>query len=219
MMSIGTQSMGTATSGTLAQQVMPRQGFLSNEWVYNLTLALFGSWFVALCAQISIPLGFTPVPITGQTLGVLLAGSLLGTRTGTLALLLYLAQGAIGFPFFADGASGVQVLYGSTAGYLVGFVIAAGVVGWLAERGWDRQVGTTVLAMVIGTVLLYVPGVLWLATFPLEDGAGAMGIAKAFELGVLPFLLGAAIKIALASAALPGGWKLLKLNKSRQDEE
>jgi biotin transport system substrate-specific component len=199
---------GTPTSQTLAQRLMPRQGILENAWVYNLMLTFLGSWFVALLAQISIPLGFTPVPITGQTLGVLLVGSLLGTRLGTLALLLYVAQGAIGLPFFADGNSGVQVLYGSTAGYIFGFVLAAALTGRLAERGWDRKVSTTVLSMVLGTVLIYVPGVLWLAGF-------VGGLSEAVVLGVLPFLLGAVIKIAVAAGVLPGAWKLLGSDKKR----
>ncbi len=199
---------GTPTSQTLAQRIVPRQGILENAWVYNLMLTVLGSWFVALLAQISIPLGFTPVPITGQTLGVLLVGSLLGTRLGTLALLLYVAQGAIGLPFFADGNSGVQVLYGSTAGYIFGFVLAAALTGWLAERGWDRKVSTTVLSMVLGTVLIYVPGVLWLAGF-------VGGLGEAMVLGVLPFLLGAVIKIAVAAGVLPGAWKLLGSEKTR----
>ncbi|MFP4437278.1 MAG: biotin transporter BioY [Chloroflexaceae bacterium] len=199
---------GTPTSQTLAQRIVPRQGILENAWVYNLMLTVLGSWFVALLAQISIPLGFTPVPITGQTLGVLLVGSLLGTRMGTLALLLYVAQGAIGLPFFADGNSGVQVLYGSTAGYIFGFVLAAALTGWLAERGWDRKVSTTVLSMVIGTVLIYIPGVIWLAGF-------VDSLQEAVVLGVLPFLLGAVIKIAVAAGVLPGAWKLLGSEKKR----
>ncbi len=208
-MTIGT----TTTQGTLAQHVLPRKGWLENELTYGLVLALLGSWFVALCAQISIPLGFTPVPITGQTLGVMLAGGLLGTRIGTLALGLYIAQGAIGFPFFADGRSGVEVLAGSTAGYLLGFVLAAALVGYLAERGWDRGFWSTVAAMVLGTVLIYVPGVLWLSTFPLGDGSAPMGLSRAIELGVTPFLFGAVVKIALAALVLPGGWNLLKRKK------
>jgi biotin transport system substrate-specific component len=199
---------GTQKTETLAQRVVPRQGMLENVWVYNLLLTFLGSWFVALLAQISIPLGFTPVPITGQTLGVLLVGSLLGTRMGTIALLLYVAQGAIGFPFFSDGGSGVEVLYGSTAGYIFGFVLAAALTGWLAERGWDKKVSTTVLSMVLGSVLIYIPGVLWLSTF-------VGGLGEALALGVLPFLPGAAVKIAVAAGVLPGGWKLLGSDKQR----
>jgi biotin transport system substrate-specific component len=205
--------MSNSTTATLAQAALPRRGLLQHGWLYHTLLAFCGSWFVALLAQISIPLGFTPVPITGQTLGVLLVGSLLGTRLGTIALLLYVAQGAIGFPFFADGNSGVQVLYGSTAGYILGFVLAAALTGWLAERGWDRHVGMTVLSMALGTLLIYVPGVLWLATFPAIGGLG-----NAMALGVLPFLPGAAIKIGLAALVLPGGWQLLKAGRKRSEE-
>lgn len=205
-------SMSTSYTGTLAQQAIPQRGFLSNAWVYNMVLALLGSWFVALLAQISIPLGFSPVPITGQTLGVLLVGSLLGSRTGTLALLLYLVQGAVGMPFFSEGGSGVQHLYGATGGYLVGFVVAAAVTGWLAARGWDKRVSTTVASMVLGTLIIYVFGVPWLAQF-------VGGMEQAFVLGVAPFIPGAIIKIGVAAAVLPGGWKLLGLSKERETKD
>jgi biotin transport system substrate-specific component len=201
--------VSNSTTGTLAQQVVPRQGILSNKWVYELVLVLAGSWFVALTAQISIPLPFSPVPITGQTLGVLLVGSLLGTRLGLLALLVYLLQAVVGLPFFAGGASGIEHMMGATLGYLVAFPIAAALSGWLAERGWDRRISTTVASMTLGTLIIFVLGAAWIAF-----GVGA-GIERALTLGVLPFIPGAIIKIAVAAGVLPGGWKLLGSNKTR----
>jgi len=191
-------------TGTLAEQVVPRRGALANSLVRDGVLVLAGSLFVALCAQISIPLPFTPVPLSGQTLGVLLTGALLGPRLGVLALLLYLFQGAIGLPFFAGGASGWQILRGATAGYLAGFVLAAGLVGWLAARGWDRRIGTSVLAMVLGNLVIYALGVGWLAF-----GMG-LGLGDALTKGLLPFLIGDALKIAVAAGVLPAGWRLLR---------
>ncbi|NJN15174.1 MAG: biotin transporter BioY [Oscillochloris sp.] len=193
---------GSASAGTLAQQLLPRRGMLSDQRVADLALVLGGSLFVALCAQIRIPLPFSPVPITGQTLGVLLVGSLLGPRLGLLAMLLYLVQGAIGLPFFAGGEAGWQRFAGATGGYLVAFPIAAALSGWLATRGWDRKFGSSILAMALSMGLIYLVGAAWLSTF--------IGVEAAIANGVLPFLLVDALKIALAGAALPGGWKLVR---------
>jgi biotin transport system substrate-specific component len=159
---------------------------------------------VALTAQIEIPL--RPVPITLQTLGVLLAGAMLGSRRGAAALILYLAEGAVGLPVFAGGASGVAYVLGPTGGYLVGFVVAAGVVGWLAERGWDRRPAWTALAMVLGNLLIYAFGVSWLAVL-------LGGLRSALVQGALVFVVGDLIKIAVATLVLPGGWALARLRR------
>lgn len=162
---------------------------------------LAGSLLVAALAQVAIPLPWTPVPITGQTLGVLLVGAALGAGRGGAALLLYLAEGAAGLPFFAGGVGGAQVFLGPTAGYLIGFPLAAFAVGMLAERGWDRRVATTAAAMAAGTAILFTTGALWLGVF--------VGFERAFALGVAPFLPGAVIKIGVAAAALPLAWRWL----------
>jgi biotin transport system substrate-specific component len=190
-------------TGTLAQRLLPQRGWLAQGLLRDGLLVMAGSLFVALCAQVSIPLPFTPVPLSGQTLGVLLTGALLGPRLGALALLLYLVEGAIGLPFYAGGGSGWEVLRGATAGYLAGFVLAAALVGWLAARGWDRRVGSTVLMMALGNLVIYALGVGWLAY-----GVG-LGLGDALAKGLLPFLLGDALKIALAAGVLPAGWRLL----------
>lgn len=207
---------GTATAETLAQRIVPRRGILSNEWIFQLFLVLTGSWFVALCAQIRIPLPFTDIPITGQTLGVVLVGSLLGSRLGVISLLVYLAQGAIGLPFFQGGNAGLQYLtIAPSAGYLFSYPIAAALVGWLAERGWDRKVPTTLAAMVLGNIVIYAIGVAWLSGFPIVGQSEPRGIAAAIATGMLPFLIGDGIKIAIASGVLPGAWKLLGSEKAR----
>lgn len=169
--------------------------------LYNLGLVLAGSLLVALSAQVSIPLWFTPVPITGQTFGVLLVGALLGSRRGALALAAYLLEGAAGLPVFAEFRGGLPVLLGPTGGYLVGFVFAAGLVGWLAERGWDRRFVTALAAMALGNVVVFACGVPWLAQFVTPS--------QALALGFWPFIAGALVKTVLAAALLPAGWRLL----------
>jgi biotin transport system substrate-specific component len=132
---------------------------------------------------------------------VLLVGALLGSRRGGLSMLTYLGQGAAGLPVFANGGSGPVYLSGPTGGYLIGFVVAAFVTGWLAEHHWDRHALTTALAMVIGNLVIYLFGVTWLASF--------VGIENAFSAGLVPFIAGDVVKIALAAALLPSGWRLV----------
>jgi len=165
----------------------------------DIVVVLLGSWLVALAAQITIPL--QPVPVTGQTFGVLLVGAVLGLRRGALAMILYLLQGALGLPFFAGGASGLARLIGPTGGYLVGFVFAAALVGALSERGWDRRFLSTLAAMALGNLVIYLFGLPWLSQF--------VGWERAVSVGLLPFLLGDTLKAALAAVALPGSWMLL----------
>jgi biotin transport system substrate-specific component len=173
------------------------------NWARTIALVVGFSLLVALAAQVVIPLPFTPVPITGQTFAVLLAGALLGSRLGPAAVALYLFEGAIGLPFFKGGASGANYLFlAPTAGYLFAFPCAAFVTGRLAERGWDRSVSSAAAAMALGSLVILAGGWAWLA-LTLGDAA------RAFLVGVAPFLLGDVVKIALASAALPLGWSLL----------
>lgn len=160
------------------------------------------SLITALAAQVAIPLPFTPVPITGQTFAVLLGGALLGAKRGALSMLLYLSEGAIGLPVFAGGSSGFAKLAGPTGGYLIGFVVAAFLVGALAERGWDRRFWSAVAAMLIGEGAIYLFGLSWLARF--------VPSGKVFTLGMLPFLPGDLIKILLAATALPSAWAILR---------
>lgn len=167
--------------------------------IRTVVLAVLGSIFVAISAKIQVPMW--PVPMTMQTFAVLVIGMSFGVKLGGATLLLYLAEGAIGLPVFASG-SGLAYMAGPTGGYLVGFFLAAVLVGWLAEQGWDRNVVRTLVAMTLGTALIFVPGVVWLAMF-LDD------FDKAVASGLTPFLFGAVVKIALAAALLPVAWRLL----------
>ncbi len=169
--------------------------------IRDIALVVLGSLFVAAFAQIAIPLPFTPVPITGQTFAVLLMGAALGSKRGAASLGLYTLEGALGLPFFAAGKSGLS---GPTVGYLLGFIVAAYIIGLLAEKGMDRSFRTSFLPFMIGTVIIYLIGATWLTIslgWSAQDG---------FAKGVLPFLIGDAIKLLLAGVTLPVAWKLTK---------
>jgi len=158
----------------------------------------------AALAQIEISLGFTPVPITGQTLAVLLAGTSLGMSRGAASQLLYWVMGLVGLPFYSGGESGWQSGTGATLGYLMGFIAAAAAVGHLAERRHDRQVLSSLSAMALGTVVIYTMGALWLAHdlgVPIANGE-----QNAITMGVTPFLVGDLIKMAIAGLAAPAVW-------------
>lgn len=171
----------------------------------EIVLILIGSWLVALTAQLVVPLW--PVPITGQTFGVLLVGAILGSKRGALALLTYLAQGAIGLPVFAGGTGGIARFMGPTGGYLIGFIIAAFVVGWLSEQGWDRRFTTTVLAMLIGNMVIYACGIPRLATF--------VGWETVLKVGLFPFVVGDLLKIILAAVTLPQAWAWANIKSTK----
>lgn len=166
------------------------------------TLVAGFALLTGLSALWEIPLGFTPVPITGQTFAVLLAGATLGLRAGAASQLLYLAMGAVGLPFYSGGSSGWQVLTGPTVGYLLGFVIAAAVVGRLAQAKADRKVLTAVPAFAFGTLVIYICGVIGLVTVT------GMNVGEAFTAGVVPFLIGDALKAVAAGLLLPAAWSL-----------
>jgi biotin transport system substrate-specific component len=167
---------------------------------YDALLVVSGSIVVALAAQVAVPLPFTPVPWTLQPLAVLLVGALLGARRGALALVAYLGEGLAGAPVFAGGAFGPLVLAGPTGGYLVGFVPAAFVTGFLAERGWDRRFFSTWAAMALGSATLFAFGLAWLSRF--------VGWQAAVVTGLLPFVVGDLLKQVLAALLLPSLWKL-----------
>jgi biotin transport system substrate-specific component len=188
------------TNATIADLLRPCERRLAG--FYDLALIVGGSLLIGLCAQIKILLPFGPVPVTGQTFAVLMIGALLGSRRGGLAVLAYLIEGAAGLPVFAFGG-GAALFAGPTGGYLLGFLPAAYVTGLLAERGWDRRIGTTVLAMVIGNAVIYACGLFWLCCLM---GTGT----KVLTVGLYPFVPGDLLKIALAAIVLPSGWKLLE---------
>jgi biotin transport system substrate-specific component len=190
---------------TLADVARPAQ----NALLWDVALVVLFGTAMAAFARIAIPLPFTPVPITGQTLGVLLTGALLGSRRGALAMLVYLGEGLLGLPVFAGGTSawspsvaGVPVIIGPSAGYLYSYPIAAFVVGNFAERGWTRSFKKSLLAMLAGEAAIYAIGLPWLAVY--------VGARNAVLLGLLPFIPGDAIKMLLAAAVLPSGWRLIE---------
>lgn len=188
------------TQTPLAQTFWPgRTDTQSTAFGRDALLVLVFSHVTALSGQIAVPLPFSPVPLTGQTFGVLLTGALLGPRLGALALLLYLAEGACGLPFFAGGVCGLARFAGPTGGYLAAYPLAAAFVGWLATRGWDRRPVTMLAAMLLGSVLIFALGAAWLVHF-------VGGTGRALTLGVLPFLPGDAVKALLAAGLLPLGW-------------
>jgi len=181
---------------TLADRYFPR----ANTLVREMLLVISGSLLVAAFAQIRIPLPFTPVPITGQTLAVLLVGAALGSNRGVTSMLLYLMMGLVGMPVFAGGGSGLAYLSGATGGYLLGFVAAAYVVGRLAERGLERNFRTAILPFALGQLIIYAVGALWLAIY-------LGSLREALVLGVSPFVLGDLIKMAFAAILLPTAWR------------
>ncbi len=184
---------------TLALTLTRRTG-LRLTATTDAALVFLGALIVALLAQVRIPLPFTPVPITGQTLGVLLVAAGLGSRRGVASLSLYLAGGLAGLPFFTGGGSGLAYLSGPTGGYLVGFLAAATLVGWLAERGWTRNGYQTAALFTLGSLVIYAFGAAYLAAF--------VGLRQALAVGVWPFLPGDAVKAVFAAALLPAAWKL-----------
>ena len=163
-------------------------------------VVIAGTWLLAVSAKIQIP--FYPVPLTMQTLVVVLLGAGLGLRLGVATILLYLAEGAMGLPVFAGPAAGLAYFTGPTAGFLFGFVLAAAMAGYLAERGWDRNRLSTFALMVLAAGLIYLPGLLWLGAL--------IGADAAITKGFLPFIFGDFLKIALATATLPLLWKFIR---------
>jgi biotin transport system substrate-specific component len=185
-------------AATLRLAVFPRIGFLADT-----VLVLAGTGLVAAAAQVSIPLPFTPVPITGQTFAVVLVGASLGTLRGTASLALYLLAGMAGAPIYAHHSHGLAVVTSASGGYLVGFVLAAAVTGLLAERRWDRHFSSAVGAMLTGNVVIYLVGLPWLAA---DLGTN---LDKTLEFGLYPFVPGDILKLYLAGALLPTAWRVV----------
>jgi len=192
------------TYPTLASAVWPSH--MAGSLLRNTILAILGSALLWASAKVQIP--FYPVPMTMQTFVVLTLGMACGWRLGAATLVLYLAEGAFGLPVFAgapEKGMGLAYMAGPTGGYLVGFVLAAAACGWLAERGWDRGIAKTAAAMLIGNVIIYAPGLLWLGTLAGWD-------KPILAWGLTPFLLADLTKLALAAAVLPAIWKLVRRN-------
>jgi biotin transport system substrate-specific component len=168
----------------------------------DVVLVAIGVALISASAQFSFHLPHTPVPVTGQTFAVLLVGGAYGASRGFATMAAYLVVGGLGFGVFAGHSSGWDVLRlsSATGGYLVGMLVAATVVGWLADRDWDRQVRRSIPAMLLGNVIIYAFGATWLAH------ALDLSAQQAWDLGVKDFLPGDAVKILLAAGLLPAGW-------------
>lgn len=171
--------------------ILTEQLIKSKSLTTTIVIAFSGSILLALLARLSIPVPFSPVPITGQTFGILFLGGILGSRIGTLSVVMYIVEGIIGLPVFAGGTAGFLYLLGPTGGYLIGFVPAVYLVGYLSEKGWTNKFTATFLTMIFGTSVIFIFGISWLAV--------TAGFETALSIGLYPYLPGAAVKIILAS--------------------
>jgi biotin transporter BioY len=185
---------------TLVDAILPKVENKSLVLLKDVLLVLSFILLTAISAKLKIEIG--PVPITDQTLVVLLSGALLGAKRGALSQIFYLLGGLVGIPWFSRGG-GIAYLMSPTFGYIVGFVLAAYIVGFLYERGFDRKIENAILAMLVGNLLIYLPGLFWLARF--------VGWEKVLAVGLYPFIVGDLIKLFLAGLILPLCWKLIKV--------
>lgn len=210
---------------TIALHLAPPRSRAMARATFQVVCALAGSLLLAGLAQIAIHLPFTPVPITGQTLGVLLIGAAYGPGLGMATIGVYLAWAIAGLPVLAplsDGShpAGVEVLAlaGTTGGYLWGFVLASGLVGWLSRRGWDRSIRSSISAMLLASIVIYAVGLPWLhQALPAIVGAPVSWQAT-FEAGLYPFLIGDTVKLLLAAGLLPLAWRALRRLRPADEE-
>lgn len=204
-----TPSRPALTRPTLVDRVVTR------TWLSDLAFVIAGTALVAGLAQVAIPLW--PVPITGQTLAVLLVGAALGSARGAASLTLYALLGGLGLPIYSDAASGWTVLLGPTGGYIVGFIASAALVGWAAERSWDRGWYKPILTFVSGSLVVFAIGLPWLAValgqFGLPNDPQSVLIA-----GFYPFIIGGLIKAAIAAALLPALWAVALKGASKRSQ-
>jgi biotin transport system substrate-specific component len=204
----------TASRHVLTEAIWPAEGAML--WAKRLVLVALGIAALAVAAKISVPMWPSPVPITLGTFAVLTIGAAYGPRLGLATILGYLLVGALGFDVFASSSpekNGIAYMLGGTGGYLVGYVLATLALGFAARRGWDRSVGGMAVAMLIGNLLIYVPGAAWLhylmAGGLFDPAKFASPWQQTLAWGVTPYLIGDAIKLALAALVVPGLWKLV----------
>jgi len=207
--------VSTVAAPVVLADLVPRLHVRRAALLRTSALVLGAALFTAACAQIRINLSFTPVPITGQTFAVLLAGAALGWRAGAASQGLYWVLGAIGLPFYANHEGGWASATGSTFGYFIGFVLAAAMVGYLAERKQDRSFATSVPAMLMGTAIIYAAGVLWLAHDLHIPVYSATDSKNAINFGLTPFIIGDTVKVLLAGALTPLAWHFARSARSR----
>ena len=209
---------------TIALTLAPPRSRVAARVTFEIACAVVGSFLIAGLAQISFVLPFTPVPITGQTLGVLLVGAAYGPGLGAATILLYLLWAVVGLPVLApvDGvhATGLDVLRltAATGGYLWGFVLAAALTGWLARRGWDRTFRSSIGAMLLGSIVIYAVALPWL-----HHVLASSTIEETLQAGLYPFIIGDTLKLLAAAGALPAAWALMEKlrprNRIRSEED
>ena len=199
--------MNTVASSRVLADLIPVSR-RENALVRDAVLVTLGTLVTAISAQVEIPLGFTPVPLTLQTFSVLLVGAVLGANRSALSMGAYWLCGIVGLPFYSGGGSGWETATGATMGYLLGFIVAAWCVGRLAERKQDRNFATSLPAMLLGSAIIYTFGATWLSVH--LGVPVATGEQNAISLGVAPFLVGDAFKVLLAAGLLPAAWKLVR---------
>lgn len=190
--------MSTVTPSNLSATVLPRTSAISKG-----LLVFGGALFLAALAQVVIPVPGSPVPVTGQTLGVLLLATAYGANLGAATFALYLLIGLAGAPVFANQGHGIERLIGPTGGYLVGMLIASWVLGALAGRKWDQRFLSAITTMFIGNVIIFTFGLIWLHEYTGEDWAWT------FSAGLTPFIFGEILKIVIAGTSLPALWKVV----------
>lgn len=200
--------MGTSNL-TLAGRLWPTS---SLNWTRTILLAIIGSMIVAISAQVSVPM--MPVPMTLQTLAVLAVGAAYGARLGAVTLTLYTLEGAAGLPVFANFQAGLFLSTGeiiATGGFIIGFIVAAALVGHLVEKGWGANIVKLCGAMLLGAVIIYVPGLIWLVGWliVMKGMVITSAVPVAFSSGVLPFIIGDIVKAILAALAFPAAFSLL----------
>ena len=200
--------MGTSNL-TLAGRLWPTS---SLNWTRTILLAIIGSMIVAISAQVSVPM--MPVPMTLQTLAVLAVGAAYGARLGAVTLALYALEGAAGLPVFANFQAGLFLSTGeiiATGGFIIGFIVAAALVGHLVEKGWGANIVKLCGAMLLGAVIIYVPGLIWLVGWliVMKGMVITSAVPVAFSSGVLPFIIGDIVKAILAALAFPAAFSLL----------
>ncbi|KZX22397.1 biotin transporter BioY [Rathayibacter tanaceti] len=195
----------SSSSSALSRPVLADR-LVTRSVASDALLVLAGAGLTAAMAQLFVPMW--PVPFTGQTFAVLLVGTTLGALRGALSMVVYALIGALGAPVFTEGSHGWAVLAGPTGGYIVGFVLASLVTGWLAQRRWDRRVVGTLVSFLAGTATIYLVGLPWLAA-----ALGTLGLpadpGSVLSAGLVPFLVGDVLKAVLAAVLLPSTWALL----------
>lgn len=186
---------------TIADYLVPvRVGDRVSPVIRNIVFVLAGALLIYLTARVAFPRPDSPVPYTLQNFGILLVGGALGMRRGGAAASVYVALGVIGLPFFAEGKGGIAIIWGATGGYLLGFIVASALVGWLAELGWDRKIGAAIGATLLGTLVIYAIGVPWLAV------STGMSPSAAIQQGLLPYVVVDTLKLLGAAAIFPAAW-------------